>query len=151
MTLQSDGRPGSPNSVWETSAPGVRPHVRETDGHVYLSTCDFCSFQDESVLLLLGSSKRREKGVDIYWGELWMVCPTLYKETVDTLFATTAAAEPAEGPVSESSSNTKEIPLDCWDKVRKEGEKGALPQRTPKRDAGTVTTARMSLRVSLPW
>ena len=48
-------------------------------------------------------------------GELWMVCPTLYKETVDKLFATKAAAEP-EGPMSESSSNTKEIPLDCWDK-----------------------------------
>ena len=43
------------------------------------------------------------------------------------------AAESAEGPVSESSSSTKKIPLDCWDKVRKEGEKGALPQRTPKK------------------
>ena len=82
-------------------------------------------------------------------GELWMVCPTLYKETVDKLFATTAAAEP-ERPVSESSSDTKEIPLDCWDKVRKEGEKGALPQRTPKKRCRWADVIKDGAEKALP-
>ena len=82
-------------------------------------------------------------------GELWMVCPTLYKETVDKLFATTATAEP-EGPVSDSSSDTKEIPLDCWDKVRKEGEKGALPQRTPKKGCRWADVIKDGAEKALP-
>ena len=73
-----------------------------------------------------------------------------YKETVDTLFATTAAAEPAEGPVSESSSSTKELPLDCWDKVRKEGEKGALPQRTPKKGCRWADVIKDGAEKALP-
>ena len=82
-------------------------------------------------------------------GELWMVCPTLYTETVDKLFATTAVAE-SEEQVSQPSSNTKEIPLDCWDKVRKEGEKGALPQRTPKKGCRWADVIKDGAEKALP-
>ena len=53
---------------------------------------------------------------------------------------TTAAAEPAEGPVSESSSSTKDIPLDCWDiKCARKARKGLSLSVHQRRDAGWQT------------